>query len=145
MDEILVTIDNCSGAGTSQCIMRFNSDTGSNYSQYGAAPIFQTTYLLGNVANIKRTTSTTSLSFLSTATSASSSGAGYLRLSGGATAGIKTYQMVGYSNAAGGGDDPYAYFTGGIWNNTATVTSVSFIAEFGGAFDNGTMRIWGSA
>ena len=144
-DEILVTIDNASGSGASQCIMRFNSDTGSNYSQYGANPIFNTTYNQTNATAIKSSTSTTSISFLNTASATDSFGAGYLRLSGGASSGIKTFQMVGYASRNSAGNDPYGYFTGGIWNNSATVTSVSFIAEFGGNFDAGTIRVWGSA
>jgi hypothetical protein len=66
---------------------------------------------------------------------------GFAQIDGCNSTGVKSYQVSGSSDT---GVDGRAYWTGGVWTNTATVTSISVTAN-SGDFDAGSFRVYGSA
>ena len=142
IDEILVVIAAASNtAGNTQVNLRINGDTASNYRQaylsFTSPAAYAATYM-GNTY----LSATTQISLGNINSAATDTLSGYLRLSGGATAGIKTYQMASGGNAALG-NNAYNYIGGGVWNNTSTITSISLVSS--GTFDAGSFFVYGSA
>jgi len=142
-DNLLVTFENASSVnGTVALYLRINADSGANYNYHGMSLTGGSTYAAGNQANIS-TSNDTSYTVGQLSSNAASLFSGYAMILGGATSGVKTILSAG-SGSAGGGNGQIGYTTGGWWNNSATITSISAISSSGN-FDNGTLRIYGSA
>lgn len=138
-DKIMVLVSGASSANASVAIgVRVNTDTGSNYSRFGAvsgaggtafAPVGQLTETeirLGEMSN-----------------NAASVVSGGITFTGCNSSGVKAFQSVG-SGSASGGTGWTTHILQGYWNSSATVTSVSVITT-GGNFDNGTVYVYTSA
>jgi len=65
----------------------------------------------------------------------------YLLISGGNSSGVKNFQTFGSSTGSGRS----GVWGGGYWNNSATITSVTFRNENGNNFTTGTMYVFTSA
>jgi hypothetical protein len=142
-DVLLCTFENASSVnGTVPFYLRFNADSGANYNWHGISYTSGTTYSTNNLANTSNSNNT-EFTIAQGSSNAASLISGYAMVQGGATAGVKTV-IYAATGSAGGGNSAVAYTAGGWWNNTATITSVSFISQSGN-FDNGTFRIYGSA
>lgn len=142
IDQILVVIGGASNtAANTQVNLRINGDTAANYrvaqiswvslSAYGTN-VFGSSFVTGNdkipLGNLN-----------SVATDTIS---GSVLLMGCNTAGVKPYQYSSGGNSALG-NNGYSYSGGGIWNNTATVTSISVVSS--GTFDAGNFYVYGAA
>lgn len=141
-DIILVRIDNCSSVnGTVAFRMRLNSDSGSNYFASGWYLSGATTWAAASIATTAG--AATEWNFAQSSSNAASLTSGYILIQGGATSGVKPI-ISSASGDAGGGNSQLAYSLGGIWNNSATITSVSLISSSGN-FDNGTFTVYGAS
>jgi len=74
--------------------------------------------------------------------SASCTVSGYFLLTGGASSGVKVWQVAGGTDDSG--NNGIFYTLGGTWSNSATVSSVS-IKSTSNSFDGGTVFVYGSA
>lgn len=142
-DKIMVLVSGASSANTNATIsLRLNTDTGSNYAQYGLRLDALGT---GGAALIDRISSATSnkINIGSLSSNASSVVAGYVLLSGCNSSGLKIYNSAGAGNA-GGSVDQTAYSTGGFYSSASTISSVSLFSDSGN-FDAGTLFVYTSA
>ena len=144
-DKILVLIDSASSAsGGSTVRVRFNTDTGSNYNNMGSQINYAGSFSFQDLFPIYEI-SATSIPVARLGSGASSFGAGFCLLSGGNASGVKQYTAGGAGyNAAAGQTNAGAINVGGIWNNSATITSVSCYSDTGN-FDAGTVYVYTSA
>jgi hypothetical protein len=144
-DKILVLIDSASSASANSYIrVRFNTDTGSNYNNFGSSLLYAGTFNFQDLSPVYEI-SATSLPVFRLASGASSFGAGFCLLTGGNASGVKQYTAGGSGyNAAGGQVNAGAINLGGIWNNSATITSISCFSDTGN-FDAGTVYVYTSA
>jgi len=143
LDQIWVLVKGASSANSASTIrVRFNSDTGNNYYNYGIYISAGTTYNALNFLGLDDTGGGAPIGAL--ANSAGDTCWGGLFLSGGATSGKKMYQVNGGAgNSAGTAGQQLRAMTG-FWNNSATITSVSLYSESGN-FDAGTFDVYGAA
>lgn len=142
MDQIFVLIAAASTAtGATEVRIRINGDTAGNYYNNRVTLNNATTYstsLLSSNGNLAQT----SIKIGTMDTLATSVVSGYLELNGCNTAGKKLYSAAGSGDAAGG-NNQQMIITGGYWDNSATVTSISLNSN--GLFDAGIFQVWGSA
>jgi hypothetical protein len=143
MDQIMVMVGAASGTGIyAELTLRINGDTAANYDQYRISLNPQASYA-ATIVDAETATAGTSIRMAQMAGDAASTMSGYFSLFGCNTAGKKMY-MQGSSGTAPTTQNQIAYISGGTWNNTATVTSISLRLN-SGTFDNGNFYVYGSA
>jgi hypothetical protein len=143
IDDLIIVVVGASAAnGTSSISIQFNSDSGSNYRWAGPAIYGGGGFDSNNFTSINGSF-TTSINFGRTDSNAAGTLNGHLRLSGGNSSGVKAFTSAsGGANDAGNGQR--SSFLGGIWNNSATISSVSILSN-NGNFDAGTIFVYGAA
>ena len=143
-DKILVLIDGASGGtASSDVLVRVNSDNNANHyfwsgngatvgSSYGTGTLFGTgnftdsKFIIGGMSN-----------------NAASLVYGYCLITGCNSSGVKAAQVSGGGTGGGGnGHDLYNY--GGIYTESATISSVNITNTIGN-FDAGTVYVYASA
>lgn len=141
-DKLMIYFFNATSASASSTFrIRFNTDSGGNYYNYGQELNIPSTYATtyqkelnsNNTGVVMGVMGNTHFSLVS----------GYLMVSGGNAAGNKMYNGsagVTVDNGTGG----IGYNLGGRWDNSATITSVSIVSSSGN-FDNGEIFVWKSA
>jgi hypothetical protein len=132
-----------SASAQTEIRIRFNSDSGANYSTFGLKNSNPTTYASTTTFNEENQSANNHIRLAQTTTNANSTASGYLRVSGANTSGIKLAHGVGGADPAGG-NAGVQYAVGGSWSGSATVSTVSIISEFGN-FDAGTIFVYTSA
>lgn len=144
IDSILVLFIGSSIANTfGYQTVRINSDTANNYDTYGAVYRTQSTWSSGNFQSYDGTDNS-AIYMSRMGDNTSTVGYGYLRIDGCNTAGTKIYQGVMGMTFPSGTDGPSQFHIGGVWNNTATVSSISMFSTSGN-WDAGTFQVWGAA
>jgi len=125
-DKIMVLIANASitTAGIAFGI-RINSDSGSNYYQYGQS----------DLSEIQQVSAKIFVAYLPGGTTAS----GGITLTGCNSSGVKAFQSI--SGASGSGE---AYSLQGYYNSSSTISSVQVYAD-GFTFGGGTVYVYTSA
>ena len=123
--------------------VRINGDTASNYDTYGAVYRTQSTWSSGNFQSYDGTDNS-AIYMSRVGDNTSSVGYGYLRIDGCNTAGTKIYQGVMGMTFPSGTDGPSQFHIGGVWNNSATVNSISMFSTSGN-WNNGSFQVWGAA
>jgi hypothetical protein len=125
-DKIMVLIANASitTAGIAFGI-RINSDSGSNYYQYGQS----------DLSEIQQASNKLFVAYLPSSTTAS----GGITLTGCNSSGVKAFQSI--SGASGAGE---AYSLQGYYNSSSTISSVQVYAD-GFTFGGGTVYVYTSA
>jgi hypothetical protein len=143
VDELFIMIRTASSASASSFIrITFNSDTGANYYSAGPELDFSSTYAAGDF-NSGASITDTYIQVARMSGSANSQVSGGIWVSGLNKSGVKPYMsVVGSSSAANSGQGHY--YKSGIWNNTATLTSVSITSSTGN-FDTGTLYLFGAS
>jgi hypothetical protein len=142
IDEIFVVFNGVSSVNATAGIhLRINTDTGSNYDSYYFYYQAKASY----AANNFDATSSLSNTYHVLAVTGSAAGSGVwgtATISGCNTAGKKviTSMASGDTNT----NSNWGIWTGGVWNNTATVTSVSVFSN-NGNLDAGTFSVYGAA
>jgi hypothetical protein len=141
-DEIWVIIKAASSVNANAgMLVRFNSDSTSNYIQYGTYISAGSTYNDGNFIGYNYTGTEITAAYMSN--NAGSEVMGSLFITGAATSGKKMFQIMAGANESGGSGQQLTH-AGGFWNNSSTITSISLVSSSGN-FDNGTFDVYGSA
>jgi hypothetical protein len=141
-DKIMVLVDGASSASAGSLIyVRLNTDTGSNYYIYGGDWYNPATYAASNNNAISGSGVGFRLAFMSA--SATSTVSGYVLLSGCNAAGVKVMNAAGAAMAATS-NNHQTYVTGGYYNSSSTISSVSVFSSSGN-LDAGTVYVYTSA
>jgi hypothetical protein len=142
-DKVMVLVGGAStGAVNPNFKIRLNADSGNNYTGYGAVLTPSSTYS-ASLADNTDGGSIFGIYLGNQSTATGGTVSGHVLITGCNAAGVKLYQSVGGASATGGTDQGHRY-TGGAWNNSATVTSVSIVTS-SGTFDNGLIFVYTSA
>lgn len=140
--QMLILVDGASAGSGDSLNLRFNSDSGANYTNFGMIGNTQSTYFVNMLRGVSNYSVATSLSLgaLANNTGSSVDGAVFIDLTD--KTGNHVYDVKSGSND-GGSSDGYAYNTKGIYEGSAAITSVSIFSN-GSNFDTGTIYIWGA-
>jgi hypothetical protein len=141
-DKLMIIVRKGSAGAGSVIGIRFNSDSGGNYWQAGGVILAGSTYSSANTF-FEETNGSPSIRFAYLSNNANSECSGFLQLSGGNAAGTKVFTLASGANAAGG-NDHRVLTEGGLWLNSATITSVSILSDTGN-FDAGDIYVYTSA
>lgn len=143
-DKIMILIDSASSVNAADFMsIRFNSDSGTNYNQFGGIYIFDSAYAAGNFGG-QVATSAAQIRLALMGSNANSAMSGYLQMSGCNSSGAKVFQSAGFSSAGTSGNGQRHWMTGGYYNSSSTISSISIISGSGN-FDSGTIYVYTSA
>jgi hypothetical protein len=140
--QMLILVDAASAGSGDQFRIRFNSDSGANYTQFGMFMNPQTTYSNAVPSGVSAYSSQTSISLGNQANNAASTCDGAIFVDLTDQIGNHFFDMVSGINISTG-SDPGHYITKGLYEGSVAITSVSIISS-GSNFDAGTMYIWGA-
>lgn len=122
--------------------VQINSDTASNYQYAGPQIIGGSGYDSNNfLSDNGNFTSIIRLGRMGSVQGIKVNA--WLSISGANSTGVKPFSSAGGGDN-NGGNNSYSYWLGGIWNNTATISSIDFLSG-NGNFDAGTVYIYGAA
>jgi hypothetical protein len=141
-DSFYVFVSGASPTSSSNMTVRFNGDTGANYSAYGTQLYLYPSYNANNLLPVN-SSGDTSIRCAWWSTNAASQMSGGLTISGANTSGAKMITS-NFASSASGGDTQSSFTLQGIYSGTSVISSISFISG-GGNFDNGTIFVYGSA
>ena len=142
MDEIFILVNNASSTvAPVEYQVRFNADSGANYLTSTWSYYAGSSYAATQLSAISDTNN--GIIFAQLSGNAGSVAAGYLKISGAATAGKKIIHHAGGATASSS-NGQIAVTGGGVWNSTSAITSVSLVSG-GGNFDAGTFTVYGAA
>jgi hypothetical protein len=142
-EYLLITVIGAStGATQDDFRIRINGDTTSKYTNAGLSISTALAYDANNFDRVGATT--TFIQFAQLTTNATSTASGYVKIDGGTSTGIKTYQGVGASNAPSASYNGQAFVIGGHYAATAAITSISITNGNAVNFDAGTIYVYGA-
>jgi hypothetical protein len=131
---LIVVTDASSNTANDDMYIRFNSDTGSNYAQYGVRQ--------NAASNTVRATQAGRLDFAGLSTNAASVASAAVFVTGCKSTTRKPLSVTGMATT-GGGSDPIGYIYNGFYNASAAITSVT-VGALSGNLDGGTVFIYGA-
>jgi hypothetical protein len=142
-DKIMILYKNASSANANvEIYIRLNTDTASNYYNFGAYLSFPTTYNAGNYSAFEGNANSYIIAG-QMSSGADSRISGSCLITGCNSSGVKTFQTVnGVTQGAGVGATPN--FTGGYYDSSSTISSISMVSQSGN-FDQGTVYVYTSA
>lgn len=141
-DKIMILVSSGSAGASAGIRVRLNTDTGTNYSMYGAQLSAPSTYAASNLGDTGQTNNN-SILLAEQSTAASATVSGYVLLSGCNSSGVKVFTSVG-SGGAGSGNVNGAYWVGGFYNSSSTISSISIFSNSGN-LDAGSVFVYTSA
>jgi hypothetical protein len=141
-DKIMILVSGASynDASFSLFTFRFNTDSGSNYSNNGGISIAES----DTASQVDAIGETRANVIFARGSGASSIASGYCLLTGCNSSGVKVYTAGGGSNKSGFNSGQKAYTVGGFYNSSSTISSVSVFCD-GASFDAGTVFVYTSA
>lgn len=146
-DKIMVLIgdpnNGYSTNGTQDVYIRFNTDSGNNYYNYGAQLSYTSTYSPANMQSAKIGSADFGI-FIGRPDSADDYGGAYCLVSGCNSTGVKIWNSAG-SFSHSGNATGRTYILGGYYNSSSTITSVSVFASNSTTFDSGKVWVYTSA
>jgi hypothetical protein len=140
--QMLILVDAASAGSGDQFSIRFNSDSGANYTQFGLFINPQSTYSNQIPSGISNYSNLTRILLGNAANNAASTCDGAIFVDLTDKTGNHFFDMVS-GIGAGTGSDPGHYIAKGLYEGTAAITSVSIVSS-GSNFDAGTIYIWGA-
>ncbi len=141
-NSLMIIVQNASSTNASiQPVIRFNSDSGSNYSSYGFQTYGRSTYSKDQWAMNSGTG--TSFGLGVSGNNAAALVSGYMFVDGANSTGPKVLQSISSGDQGGGSSDNYAILAGGIYSGTSTISSVSLVCNSGN-WDAGTIFVYGA-
>jgi len=140
-DKVLILVTGASTGGSSTIAFRLNTDTASNYYNFGGYVTATST-----IASLVQPTSGSGSSKITFAETpeAAATASGFLLLSGGNSSGVKAYNYGGAASNSGVAVGQVGYWGGGYYNSSSTISSIS-INVTGTNFDAGTVFVYTSA
>ena len=144
-EKLFIIIEGASTDATAPGIgVRFNTDTGSNYYQYGSGILATTSYSSADLVRTITGADNYATFGIGNSTSTASTINGYCLLTGcSSSTSIKMFQINGGASSNG-----YAYqfnfHTGGYYNSNTAITSVSAFST-SGSFDAGKIYIYANS
>ena len=141
-DKIMAIVTSASAGAASEIDFRLNADTGNNYSGVGVMAVGAFSYGTNNIRQYSNTGISVA-NFARQANEGVDTFAGGITFTGCNSSGIKAFQVTGGATGATGGNQ-INYIGQGLWNNSATVTSISILSSVGN-FDAGTIYVYTSA
>jgi len=144
-DKVMVLVSGASSASaTSEMSFNVNGDNSSgNYVNLGSRIVGYGPYDSSN-NSLLNVTSGNDIIFGRMANSASFSVSGGMTMTGCNSSGVKQFISCGGANSDGVSNFNTNFSTQGIWNNSATITSVTVRSSIGN-FDAGTVFVYTSA
>lgn len=144
MDNLFVVVYGAGSVNASSYFMvRINGDTGSNYDLYGGTVEGKATYNSGITSGYNGTNNS-AITLARGSGSANSVCHGTLMIMGCNSSGKKVYFGAGGANQQSASDGSTNFTIGGIWDSTATISSISLVSSSGN-FDEGSFEVWGAA
>lgn len=141
-DKILIGVAGGSSASASSNFsIRFNADSGNNYTSLGARNLYQLSYTSTNFTTAT-STATSSIPFGRMTANASSTISGNLLLTGCNSSGVKVFQSIAAMDGTDNSGEQN--FVGGIYASSSTISSISILSNSGN-FDAGTIYVYTSA
>jgi hypothetical protein len=140
--QMLILVDAASAASGDQFSIRFNSDSGANYTQFGMFINPQSTYSNAIPSGVSNYSNLNRILLGNMANNAASTVDGAIFVDLTDKTGNHFFDMVSGIGTSGG-SDPGHYITKGLYEGSAAITSVSIISS-GSNFDAGTIYIWGA-
>jgi hypothetical protein len=142
-DQIMVIVDSASSVNASaQYRITFNSDSGAKYSYFGINNSGQAAWSADNFGDLTAVADT-KIQFGMQSAAAGGRINGYLLATGCNTAGVKMFNLATGANISGS-NTQRQYVMGGLFNDTAVISSVS-ITSSSGNFDAGTIYVYTTA
>jgi hypothetical protein len=151
-DKIMVIIDGASSASASaEMAVRFNTDSGTNYNNWGSVAKIGSSYGGNNYSGINSTNSyggpssaeNNGIPMGRMSDGVASTINGYVSITGANSSGVKVYTMHGMGSYSEN-TNHRAFWLGGFYNSASTISSVSIVSGSGN-FDAGTIYIYTSA
>jgi hypothetical protein len=143
INDFIIMFDGLSSTSTVAIfIVRFNSDTGTNYEHYGTLVAGNNAYAATNFVGSDYPTGS-SIRIAKMSTNAASQVYGYMRITGANSTNAKPF----FSNSGGStatGNQQTLENHGGVYKGTSAITSITVSSNVGN-FDAGNMLIYGSA
>jgi hypothetical protein len=142
-NKLFILTDGVStGSSSSEIDLRFNSDTGNNYSFYGGFIRATSSYSNNSTISGSTLTDGSIIRYMVLSDYSACSGYGYIQIDGANSSGIKTVALASGVFSASGTDHRNITF-GGRYKGTSVISSISFISG-AGSFDAGTVYIFGA-
>jgi hypothetical protein len=142
-DKIMIIVIGASSTNNPASMrFRFNTDTGNNYIRSGIYMSIGSTYSAGNFEGEGQTNSD-AIPFGVMASTGTSAVYGYCLLSGCNSSGVKVFEVAGSGDAAGSNGQQNR-ITGGVYNSSSTISSISINTNTG-TLDAGTVYVYTSA
>lgn len=143
MDEIFVVVRGASATSQSQIDFRINGDTGGNYDYRALRIRGDASWSATNVTT-DGATGASRVTIGTMSSNAASVVSGYFNIKGCNTAGTKVYHFSA-SGTDASGNTQSAFSGGGLWTNSATVSSINLVVAGGFNFDAGDFLVYGAA
>jgi hypothetical protein len=142
-NKLHILVDGASSnTNGSQCRIRFNSDTGNNYTQLGGRIVGTSSYNAQSTVTAQGNVNLDFINLIVFDSQANGVGHAYMQIDGANSSGVKVY-MLGGGTASVSGVDHRNLTLGGYYSGTSVISSVSFIND-NGSFDAGTVYIYGA-
>jgi len=143
-DKIMILFDASSASASSEISVRLNTDTGSNYNNFGRKINVATTYNT-NLMNYEAALTVDKILVGIMSDQAASVVAGGVTITGCNSSGVKQYTSIGGANrGTAGGGGHVGYSLQGFYNSATTISSISIFSSAGN-FDAGTVYVYTSA
>jgi hypothetical protein len=142
-DKILVLVASASGGASSIISVRFNTDTGANYTAFGAQFVEGSGSYSSDLFRRYTQTAITSIPLGKMASGTDAQVSGFLRIDGCNAAGVKAYTAGGMGSTEGNTGQE-GWNIGGVYNSATTISSISIFSSTGN-LDNGTVYVYTSA
>jgi len=142
-NQLMIIVQNASAGAEASFSLRFNSDSASNYSEFGSQRGFNSVYSRDMAEQSLANTASTEITLGRQAGTSNSSLSGYCVISGTNTTGIKIYNSASGINVVSN-QDSFSRTLGGYYSGSSAISSVSILSDTGN-FDAGTIFIYGSA